>query len=401
MPTVNGAALPATADRQRMRRDRHAKVQAQLAAHNLDGLLLLGTSAVSYATGASAPANDAARACLARTVALVVAGEPAPYLCTPYPEGAPPELTETHLSGAAYPDLNDGAALLAGWCRDRLPSGARVGVDEVTHPMDRALGGFELVSALPALGAAKLTKTVDELACIRQAQHLTEMAMADVVGEVRPGVRQTDLTARFLRRVFDLGIENVGVDPIWQVVPDRKADGPRTVHGDLAFPTPSTTQELAAGDVIWNDTGLHVGGYASDFGRTWIVGGEPSARQEGQFERWRAVVDAALEWCRPGTCTLDVGRAATAANDGVRPWLTHFYLAHGVGTDSAEMPLVGTDLGDAFDEAQVLTAGMVVVMEPVIWDEGAGGYRSEDIFAVTDDGWVKLSDFPYAPFGRG
>jgi len=65
------------------------------------------------------------------------------------------------------------------------------------------------------------------------------------------------------------------------------------------------------------------------------------------------------------------------------------------------MPLVGTDLGDAFDEAQVLTAGMVVVMEPVIWDEGAGGYRSEDVFAVTDDGWVQLSDFPYEPFGRG
>lgn len=401
MPTVNGAPLPATADRQRMRRERHAKLQAQLVAHHLDALLLLGTSAVSYSTGASAPANDAARACLARPVALLVAGEPAPYLCTPYPEGAPAELPEAHLSGATYPDLDDGAALLARWCRDRLPAGARVGVDEVTHPLDRALGGFELVSALPALAAAKLTKTVDELACIRQAQHLTETAMADLVGELRPGVRQNDLTARFLRRVFDLGIENVGVDPIWQVVPDRKAEGPATVHGDLAFPTPSTTQELSAGDVIWNDTGLHVGGYASDFGRTWIVGGDPSPRQEAQFQRWRAVVDAALAQCRPGTNTLEMGRAATAANGGVKPWLTHFYLAHGVGTDSAEMPLVGTDLGEAFDEAQVLTPGMVVVMEPVIWDDGAGGYRSEDVFAVTDDGWVQLSDFPYEPFGRG
>jgi hypothetical protein len=39
------------------------------------------------------------------------------------------------------------------------------------------------------------------------------------------------------------------------------------------------------------------------------------------------------------------------------------------------------------------------VFEPVIWDEGAGGYRSEDIVAVTDDGWTALSDFPYDPFG--
>jgi Xaa-Pro dipeptidase len=230
------------------------------------------------------------------------------------------------------------------------------------------------VSSLPAMGAAKVAKTVDELACIREAQRLTELAMAEVVPLLRPGVRQTDLTAAFLRRVFDLGIENVGVDPIWQVVPATRAEGPRTVHGDLAFPTSSTDRALADGDVIWNDTGLHVGGYDP----------RPNARQEAQFDRWQAVVEAALEQCRPGTPTIELCHAAAKANDGVRPWLTHFYLAHGIGTDSAEMPLVGTDLGDGFDERQVLQPGMVLVFEPV---------------TVTDDGWLPLGDFPYDPFG--
>jgi Xaa-Pro dipeptidase len=405
MSTVNGAPLPARADRQRMRTERHAKLQAQLEAQGLDALLLLGTSAVSYATGAAAPATDAARAALARSAALVVRGEASPHLRTPYPEGAPAELPADHLGGAVHPDLDDGAAALVGWLADRVPSGARIGVDEVTHPMARAFGAhpgrFDLVSSLPVMGAAKVAKTVDELACIREAQRLTELAMAEVVPLLRPGVRQTDLTAAFLRRVFDLGIENVGVDPIWQVVPATRAEGPRTVHGDLAFPTSSTDRALTDGDVIWNDTGLHVGGYASDFGRTWIVGDDPrpTARQEAQFDRWQAVVEAALEQCRPGTPTIELCHAATKANDGVRPWLTHFYLAHGIGTDSAEMPLVGTDLGDGFDERQVLQPGMVLVFEPVIWDEGAGGYRSEVPVAVTDDGWLPLGDFPYDPFG--
>ena len=89
---------------------------------------------------------------------------------------------------------------------------------------------------------------------------------------------------------------------------------------------------------------------------------------------------------------------ATDANDGVRPWMQHFYLAHGVGTDSAEMPLVGTDLGPDFDEAQKMEPGMVVVLEPVIWDDGASGYRAEDIVAVTDFGWAPLSGPTYEPF---
>ena len=55
------------------------------------------------------------------------------------------------------------------------------------------------------------------------------------------------------------------------------------------------------------------------------------------------------------------------------------------------MPFVGTDLGDAFDAALVLQPGMVLVFEPVIWDEGHAGHRSEEIVAVTDDGYRWLS----------
>ena len=63
------------------------------------------------------------------------------------------------------------------------------------------------------------------------------------------------------------------------------------------------------------------------------------------------------------------------------------------------MPLIGTDLGEAFDERLTMQPGMVLVFEPVIWDEGAAGYRSEDIVAVTDTGCVKLSGSTYDPYG--
>jgi Xaa-Pro aminopeptidase len=152
--------------------------------------------------------------------------------------------------------------------------------------------------------------------------------------------------------------------------------------------------------VIWVDAGILWEGYASDYGRTWITGArlDPTPRQREQFQRWRDVVDATLEVLVPGVSAGALCRVATEANDGVRPWIEHFYLAHGVGTDSAEMPLVGTDLGPDFDDAQKMEPGMVVVLEPVIWDDGAGGYRAEDIVAVTDSGWVPLSGPTYEPF---
>jgi Xaa-Pro dipeptidase len=260
------------------------------------------------------------------------------------------------------------------------------------------------------MGAAKLIKTVDELACIREAQRITEAAMLHVEPMLRtPGTTQTDLTARFVRHAVELGAEHIGIDPIWQVMAPTKAEGPWTVQGGVAFPTPSAPVPLAEGDVIWVDTGIHVGGYASDFGRTWIAGPDPTPteRQQAQFERWMAIYRAAVDACAPGVSAGDVAKAATAAAGGAgtgrdgRPWIEHFYLAHSVGTDSAEMPMIGTDLGEEFDASQVLAPGMVLVFEPVIWDEGAAGYRSEDIIAITDDGWMPLSDHPYDPFTVG
>jgi Xaa-Pro aminopeptidase len=82
---------------------------------------------------------------------------------------------------------------------------------------------------------------------------------------------------------------------------------------------------------------------------------------------------------------------AAGTQHGTRPWLSYFYLAHGLGTDSAEMPFVGTDLGDEFDASLVIEPGMVLVLEPVIWEDGNAGHRSEEIVAVTDDGYVRLS----------
>jgi Xaa-Pro dipeptidase len=398
--TIGGSAIPSEPDMVRLRADRFAKLQYQLEAQGIDGLVLLGSGNVAYATGADAPGEDSGRAGLFRAVAVVVRGEDAPHIYTAYWDGVPDELPADHVHGPLFPDLDDGIVHLAESLHGHFVTGACLGIDEQTHPLLRAVDGFSWTEAGSVLSAAKIIKTADEVSAIRAAQRITELAMETVRVALRPGLRQTDLSGIFLRRIFELGATANAIDPIWQVMEPTKAQGPWTIHGDLAYPTSTTDRILREGDVIWVDAGISHQGYASDFGRTWLTSAHPTPtdRQVSHFRRWRNVVDAARDILKPGVSALELGRAAIAANDGVTPWMRHFYLAHGIGTDSAEMPLVGTDLGEAFDASLLMSPGMVLVFEPVIWDDGFAGYRSEDVVAVTDDGWVQLSGFRYDPF---
>jgi len=248
-----------------------------------------------------------------------------------------------------------------------------------------------VLDAAVVLGPAKVTKTLDELECIRQAQAINERAMRAARAAARPGALATDLSGVFLRSVAELGASSNTVDPVFQVMPRSVAAGPFSLTGEPVFPIPTRAEELQAGDVLWIDTGINLHGYASDFGATWIVGREPDAGARDQFGRWRAVVDRVLEQVKPGASAAELVDAAGVDDRGRRPWLSYFYLAHGIGTYSAEMPFVGTDLGDAFDAALVLQPGMVLVFEPVVWDDGRAGHRSEEIVAVTDDGYRWLS----------
>lgn len=391
--TSASTAPAADLDLARMRRERQAKLVAALEANDLSSLVLLGQSNVVYATGARPPAADVARAVHQRMVAVVDPADGAPHLFGAVADGLPAELPAGHVHPPLAVATREGARRLL----DVLPSGP-LAIDEYPLALRDALVDREVTDAVPLLAGAKIVKTSDELECIRRAQSINEKAMFDVEAMLAPNVRATDLTGRFLRRIFELGATSNTVDPIWQVMPPSIAQGPYSATGDVVFPTPTTPRQLASGDVIWVDTGISYEGYASDFGRTWVVGSEVTARQRDQFTRWRAVVDAVLDVVKPGATAADLTRAALTEEPDHRPWLPHLYLAHGTGTDSAEGPLVGTDLGTEFDETVVLGPGMVVVLEPVIWDDGAAGYRAEEILAVTETGYTMLSDHHYRPY---
>lgn len=396
--------IPEEPDFARMRNAASARLRAAMAEQGVDAVILLGNGNVVYATGASWPLLDAGLSHVERPVAIMLADDENPHLFLPFREGSAHEadLPSDHLHGPVYLEFDEGVQSFARVLAELIPAGATVAVDELTGAMRRAgaalFRGGAPVDAGSVVGAAKLVKTPDQIACIRRACRITEDAVVDVQKSLAPGVRQMDLSASFVRKAFELGATANMLDAIWQVMPVTRAQGVWTTHGDLALPLLTTERALAKGDVLWTDVSITYHGYCSDFGRTWLIGTEPTARQQAQFDKWRGILDAVLAVTKAGATSGDLARAAIAANGGEKPWLPHFYLGHGIGSTAAEMPLIGTDLGEEFDDNFVFPAGMALVLEPVVWEDDTGGYRGEEIVVITDDGWMPLTDYPYDPY---
>ncbi|MFB1297910.1 M24 family metallopeptidase [Mycobacterium sp. pW049] len=403
---VTQLSIPDLPDRDRMYRECGARLRDSMRTKGVDALVLLGNGNVVYATGASWPLLDAGLSHVERPVAVVLADDEHPHLFMPFREGSAfeTEVPADHVHGPLYLEFDEGVQHFARVLASLVPAGSSVAVDELTGAMRRAAG--QLFPAGPpsdaaqVIGPAKLVKTVDQIAAVRKACRITEEAVADVYRSLAPGVRQMDLSSQFVRRAFELGATTNMIEAIWQVMPTTRDSGAVwTTTGDLALPLLPTEKELAEGDVLWTDISITYEGYCSDWGRTWVVGREPSERQQAQFAQWRHVLDAVLAVTKAGATSGDLARAAIAANGGTKPWLPHFYLGHGIGTNAAEMPMIGTDLGQEFDDNFVFPAGMLLVLEPVIWEDGTGGYRSEEIVVITEDGYQSITDCPYTPYG--
>jgi Xaa-Pro aminopeptidase len=232
---------------------------------------------------------------------------------------------------------------------------------------------------------------------MRRSWWINEAASQAAEQILRPGIRLTDLSGVYLRRLLELGATQNFLDPVFQCMPERIADGPWSTNGDVPFALVTADHVVRHGDVVWTDTVSGYEGYASDVGRTWVVG-RPHPRLRDLYLRWQEITDAVIAAIRPGVTGAELVRVATRANGGRRPWLDHYFLGHTLGLEGGEPQRIGSDAGPAADEALVLEPGMAVVIEPVTWEDGHAGWRCEELVFVTESGCEKVSRYPNEPF---
>ena len=263
------AALP-TCDLPRMRAERLARLRAEMENQEVDAAVLLHGPNVSYATGFVPETVDASHVNYQRAVAIVTQDRVRLH--------AHDQVAglECEVGSPLWPELDDDVEAMRSALNELTgdPSGCRIAVDSVTGAMARAglFDGAQLVDATRVLGPARLLKTADEVACIERSQFLTEWATEPAREACVVGATRREVAGVFLEALRGLGGNHNEIDPIFQPMPRWQRDGPYTSTGAIAFPTGVGDPVYREGDLVWVDAGHGYEGYASDYGRTWIVG---------------------------------------------------------------------------------------------------------------------------------
>jgi Xaa-Pro dipeptidase len=371
-------ALEILPDARALRSSRRDRALAQMAAHDIDILVLGRQANVRYVTGA--PQLWVAGTRPFGPICEVIRSTGEIHLNSTWDEGIPDEIPHDHLYGLAW-NPTTLIEVLKG-----LPGAAtvrRVGTDSLTPTfaqlLPMAFPNAELVDAEPALRIARRIKTPEEIVVLRGAVGVAEHALDAARSELAPGVTEQSLTGAMLEAMAAGGVTT----PATQ-------DGAWITPKDHSWRRDATDGRVKDGDLVAFSAGALADGYVGEVGRTWPVG-EVSGVDE-LFRRsndlWAHLVGA----CQPGGVASDLLAAYETAGEP----LPAMPVAHGLGL-GFDPPVVSADLPSTNADER-LEPGMVLAVTAYVWEAGIGAVFSRDAVLVGDGGPEVLTSSPsYSP----
>ena len=208
-------------------------------------------------------------------------------------------------------------------------------------------------------------KSAQELALMRRAAAVTDDVYDRLLESVREGVTERELADLILRETLRLGAEGVSFDTI--VAFGESGAEPHHVPTD---------KRLERGMLVTVDMGAVVGGYCSDFTRTFAFG-DIDEEQRRVYDIVHEAQEAGMARVAPGvTCrAADAAARDIIAAAGYGEQYIHG-TGHGVGREIHEPPTLNPK------SEETLLAGQVVTVEPGIYIPGRMGVRIEDMVLV-------------------
>jgi Xaa-Pro aminopeptidase len=199
---------------------------------------------------------------------------------------------------------------------------------------------------------------------IRRASRLADVVQQAVKDHAAPGVSEAELAGLAAAAMFREAGRRVPAILTVSTGAEGTAGG-----GGVA-----TDRIVQAGDIVLTDTSPWLGGVWSDTANAVLVG-TPDAKTRRRFDAVRRALHDGIALCRPGAVAKDVDRAVRAMLTEHGPTYAH-HTGHGIGASWSEEPRI-TPYNDMRIEE-----GMVLALEPAIYEPGWGGIRLEHVFAV-------------------
>ena len=238
-----------------------------------------------------------------------------------------------------------------------------------------AAGGAEVVKADDLIVEMRQVKSENELACMREAFRISEVALEAVLDEMKPGMTEQQVVGIAQGAMYAEGAEYEGH-------PTYCLSGEASTHA-IGRPSPKVIKE---GEMIQLNVGALVSGYSSSVGRPVCIGSMPAEMRE--------LVEAGLAAHHK---TMELMKAGVPASEVVIKYEEYLeeigyadYLlygpCHSIGLMEVERPWM--ESSSQYD----LLENMTFQVDTFLYREGLYGLRWEDGVIVTADGVEMMSD---------
>jgi len=279
-------------------------------------------------------------------------------------------------------------ALLGAVERLKIPKGSRIEIPGTT-PYPRFLNYVEEMSDFDVicreegvwaeLEKSRAVKDEDEIKIYYKVSALTDEIINLLEKQICSGKLKTEAdVALFIdSEGRKRGCEGTGFETL--------AAGPARSFGIHAFPA-YTGEDFGGSGLSILDFGLKYAGYTSDV--TLTFAGEPLSKpQEKMLALTEKAYKLALSMVKNGESARNIGIAVDTYFGRYKKSMPHT-LGHGIGLEAHEAP----SLRSRSDNQWILEPGMIITLEPGLYDRVHGGCRMENDILITETGAKVLTD---------